>query len=86
LAGGAGERQLAPVLARFDDAWQVAFRVEKLADGRSVLFIPGAPEPWSGSLVIMEEERVQPLQQTMAAVVRNLRALGQGSDKLLSSG
>ena len=84
LAGDDEENQLTPVLARFDDAWQVAFRVEHLADGRVVLFMPGAPDPWSGSLMIMEEERVQPLDRTMAAAVRNVRALGRGSSELLS--
>ena len=85
LAGDDEEEQLAPVLAKFDDAWQVAFRVEHLTDGRVVLFIPGAPDPWSGSLLIMDEERVQPLDRTMAATVRNLRALGRGSGELLSA-
>jgi uncharacterized membrane protein len=86
LAGNKEENHLSPVLARFDDAWQVAFQVEKLDDGRSVLFIPGAPDPWSGSIVIISEERVQLLDRTMAAAVRNLRALGRGSSDLLSTG
>ena len=86
LAGGNDEDNLSPVLARFDDAWQVAFRVEDLSDGRVVLFVPGAPDPWSGSIVIMSEGRVQSLDHTMAAVVRNLRALGRRSSELLSNG
>jgi uncharacterized membrane protein len=86
LTGDDEEEQLAPVLARFDDAWQVAFCAERLADGRVVLFVPGAPDPWSGSLMIMDEERVQPLDRSMAATVRNLRALGRGSSELLSAG
>jgi uncharacterized membrane protein len=60
--------------------------VEHLADERVVLFIPGAPDPWSGSLMIIDEESVRPLDQTMAAMVRNLRALGRGSSELLSVG
>jgi uncharacterized membrane protein len=84
LAGDDEETHLAPVLARFDDAWQIAFQVEHLSDGRIVLFIPGAPDPWSGSLMIMSDDRVQPLDRTMAAAVRNIRALGQGSSELLS--
>jgi uncharacterized membrane protein len=85
LTGDDEETHLAPVLARFDDAWQVAFQVERLSDGRVALFIPGAPDPWSGSLMIMSEERVQPLDRTMAAAVRNLRALGRGSSAFLST-
>ncbi len=85
VIGDAEENQLAPVLARFDDVWQVAFRVERLADSRVVLFIPGAPDPWSGSLLIMSEERIQPLDRTMSAAIRNLKTLGQGSSELLSA-
>ncbi|MEJ2032496.1 MAG: hypothetical protein P8Y63_05565 [Deltaproteobacteria bacterium] len=85
-AGDKEKEQLTPVLAKFDDYWQLAFRVERLADGRLVLFLPGTPDPWSGSLVIVDEERVQPIGQSMAATVRNLRALGRGTDGLLSTG
>ena len=80
---GDDDQQLAPVLARFDDAWQVAFHVEDLSDGRVVLFIPGAPDPWSGSIMIMNEDRVQPIDRTMSAAVRNLRGLGRGSGAFL---
>jgi uncharacterized membrane protein len=86
LAGGDEENQLAPVLVRFDDYWQVAFRVERLADGRVALFIPGAPEPSSGSIVIVDEERVQPLKRTMAEAIHNIRGMGMGSGALLSAG
>lgn len=77
---------LTPVLARFDDTWQIAFRVEDLSDGRIVLYIPGAPDPWSGSLNVMAPDRVEPLGLTMAAAVRLLRTLGRGSSDLLSPG
>jgi uncharacterized membrane protein len=79
------EEHLTPIMVRFDDAWQVAFQVEVLADNRVVLFLPGAPNPWSGSIMIMSEDRVQPIETTMAGAIRNLRSLGRGSRELLST-
>ena len=84
VAGGDGDQQLTPVLARFDDAWQVAFQVEVLPDGRSVLYLPGAPDPWAGSLLVMAADRIEPLDISMGAIARNLRGLGRGSSEFLS--
>jgi uncharacterized membrane protein len=85
MAGKSEETQLAPVVVRFDESWQIAFRVETLADRRVVLFLPGAPDAKSGSIQIVEEERVQPLNQTMSATVRHLKALGRESSKFFSA-
>jgi uncharacterized membrane protein len=39
-----------PVLARFDDSWQIAFEVERIQGGLVAIYLPGAPDPWSGSV------------------------------------
>lgn len=83
VTGGEGDQQLTPVLARFDDGWQIAFQVEVLPDGRSVLYMPGAPDPWSGSLMIMNGDRVEPLDISMSGTARNIRGLGRGSGEFL---
>ena len=38
------------VLARIEDAWQIAFLVERLEGGHVAVFVPGAPNPLSGSV------------------------------------
>ena len=35
--------ELKPVLAQFDDAWYIAFEVERIEGGYVTVFIPGAP-------------------------------------------
>jgi hypothetical protein len=35
------QRVLEPVLVSFDDHQSIAFRVERLDDGRAVLYLPG---------------------------------------------
>lgn len=84
VAGADDATLLSPVLARLDDAAQVAFEVERLSDGRVVVFLPGAPDPWSGSVLVMTPDRIEPLAVPVMAVVQNLRRLGGGSAALLS--
>jgi uncharacterized membrane protein len=75
---------LKPVLARLDDASQIAFEIERLSDGRVVVFMPGAPDAWSGAVMIMTEDRVDPLSISVVTAVQNLRARGRGTGELLA--
>jgi uncharacterized membrane protein len=71
------------VLARFDDNAQVAFKIERSANGMVTLFLPGAPDPWSGSVIHMSEDRVTPLDAEFKAVTKNLKAIGKGMGEIL---
>lgn len=70
---------LKPVLARFDDSWQIAFEVERVKGGIVTLFLPGAPDPWSGSVCYMTEDRVKSLDVSLLSTVNELKGLGKGS-------
>lgn len=83
LHGALGQRVLAPVLVSFDDMQQFGFDIERLADGRVVVFLPGAPDTWSGSVVLMAADRVQPLDIDSTALTKALRGLGLGAAALL---
>ena len=84
VTGVEQETSITPILARFDDASQVAFKVESLPDGRVIVYIPGAPDPWSGSLFVMAADRIEPLACSLQQAVKNIQGLGAGSSKLLS--
>jgi uncharacterized membrane protein len=73
------EKKLKTVLVRFDDLAQIAFEVERLADGRAIVFLPGAPDAWSGTTVVMDADRVTPLDLEMRQVVRMAKNLGSGA-------
>ncbi len=73
-----------PVLAKLDDAVQVAFEVERLDDGRVVVYMPGAPDPWSGAILVMTEDRIESLPIKMVSAVQNLRMLGRGTRQILA--
>jgi len=67
-------------LVRFDDNTQIGFEVERLDGGNVVIYLPGAPNPWSGSVVYFEADRVTPLGITAAEAFGSLRKLGRGSN------
>jgi uncharacterized membrane protein len=70
---------MCPVLGRFDDSWQLAFEIERMAGGKVVVFLPGAPDPWSGSVCVMTEDRITPLDLTLKSAADILKRLGKGS-------
>jgi uncharacterized membrane protein len=75
-------RNFVPVMASFDDNAQLAFEVERSEDGAVVVYLPGCPDPWSGSVVTMTEDRVTPVQMTVSEAVRAIRTLGSGTSAL----
>ena len=68
-----------PVLVKFDDYAQIAFETQREASGRTAVYLPGAPNPWSGTIVYVSSERVTRLPITLTEALRNIRSLGKGS-------
>lgn len=84
LDNSAATSSMRPVLIHFDDAAQLAFEVDQAADGRKVIYIPSAPDPRSGEVVIMDRDRVEPVPITFAAAFGAQRALGRGIGSYLN--
>jgi uncharacterized membrane protein len=76
---------LKTVLVSFDDHQVLAVEVERLADGRVVVFLPSAPDPWSGSVVFVSPERVAGVPVEIGALHRSLKSIGCGSAALLNN-
>jgi uncharacterized membrane protein len=74
-----------PVLVHFDDCAQLAFEVDQLADGRRVVYIPSAPDPRAGTVLVMDKNRVEHLPMTFVAAISSFRALGRGVGPALSA-
>jgi uncharacterized membrane protein len=74
-----------PVMVRFDDYSQLAFEVEQLPDGRKIIYVPSAPNPRAGSVLVLDADRVQPVPLSFLAAVRSLRALGRGIGSSLTT-
>ena len=73
------------VLARIDDAWQVAFLIERIQGGQLAIFVPGVPNPQSGSLVYLAEEQVRQVDVPPTSVLKCLKRFGLGSNALVGN-
>ena len=72
-----------PVLAHFDDCSQIGFEIERVAGGKVAVFLPGAPDPWSGSISYFSEDRVEKLDASLLSTLKVLKGFGKGSDSRL---
>ena len=77
------EDSLKVVIAEVDDGWKFGFLSEELDDGKSAVFLPDAPNPWSGSLVYLAPEQITRTDIPITSVMKYLRTLGQGSNEIL---
>ena len=67
------------------NSWQIAFEVERIPGGIITIYVPGAPDPWSGSVCYMTEDRIQTIDPAMSPVLKTLKDLGKGSNEQLSA-
>lgn len=74
-----------PVLVSFDDNAQIAFEVERTGKGTVVVFLPGAPNPWSGSVAYLSEDRIKKLNLSVSDAINNIKQLGRGSAEYSNS-
>lgn len=72
-----------PVVLVPIDGWMFAFNVDTLKTGEYVVFVPGAPSPWEGNVIIFEPEMVKATNYSQGAVIDIMRQLGINTSKTL---
>jgi uncharacterized membrane protein len=75
--------ELLPILVCFDDRWQIAFEVERGPSNSVVVFLPGAPDPWAGSICIINGDRIKTFKSTPIETLNILKELGKGTSAQL---
>ena len=70
-----------PVLVPARGGVRPAFEVERMPTGQVAVLLPGAPNPWSGCVVYLDPEQVQPLDMKATDLMHVLEGLGIGSGK-----
>jgi len=85
FTGFESENSLITVLARIEDAWQLAFLIEEIEGEQYAVYIPGAPNPMSGSVYFLEKNRVKKTTIPMKDAMKCLRGLGSGSNVLMKN-
>ncbi len=66
------------VVVRLDDQTLIGFLVERLPDGRGVVYLPGAPSAFTGSVAIIDADRITATTLSAADVMGRMRQLGAG--------
>lgn len=74
-----GVNQLDPILVIFDDNAQLGFLIEENENGLSSVFMPGSPNPWSGSVIYVEKKRVKQLNISTNKAIKHLKQAGKNS-------
>ncbi|MAT72497.1 MAG: hypothetical protein CMJ58_23595 [Planctomycetaceae bacterium] len=89
LAGNVGGSDLAPSLApvtiRFDDAIRLGYEADRTDQGLVVVYLPGSPDPWIGSVALVEARRVERLEVDFGETAAICERLGRQSAVQLAS-
>jgi len=76
--------QLKPVSLQLGTAERVGFEVQKLSDGRSMVFIPSVPNMWSGITQILPADQITDLDAPFTSVMELSERYGLGAEELIS--
>ncbi len=74
-----------PVLVTFDDHQMLCFEIERTSDEKIVVYLPRAPNPWSGTVLYVDKDRVKPINASVTEAVKNIQSLGLGTEDLINS-
>ncbi|WP_339865465.1 DUF502 domain-containing protein [uncultured Algoriphagus sp.] len=66
------------------DGWMIAFKVDTLANGDIVVFVPSAPNTWEGNVIVFEKDKVKESKLTQKDATQIMRRLGVGSAELFA--
>ena len=77
------EDEVPVVLVRQDDGASIGFEMERNENGWVGVFLPGSPQPWSGSVMVINADRVLPLNMTYAKALYMFQQMGKGSTAYL---
>jgi uncharacterized membrane protein len=76
---------LKPVALQLGSAERVGFEIQKLPDGRSMIYIPSAPSPWSGVTQVLPAEQVTYLDVPVTKIIEITENYGHGMGDVLDS-
>ena len=74
-----------PVALQLGSAERIALEIEKLPDGRSMIYIPSAPSAWSGITQILPADHITYLDVPVTKVLELTEKFGHGADAILKN-
>jgi uncharacterized membrane protein len=85
VGGDAHGPSLIPVTIHFDDAIRIGYEAGRTERGLVIVYMPGSPDPWMGSVVLVEPGRIQSLDVDFNETAAICERLGRASGQLLAS-
>jgi len=85
FVGQAENDSFAPALVRLDDGFVPAFVVDRHADGRMTVFIPAVPTPATGTLYVVDPDRVHLIDVPLHKALGVISHWGAGSQELMAA-
>jgi uncharacterized membrane protein len=85
IMGIESKEDLKVVLVPTDAGWQFAFLIEQINENNFTVFIPDAPNPWSGSVCFVEKKDIKEIEITQKQALACIRKLGYGTKELLKN-
>lgn len=83
IMGFESNEDLKVILVPTDAGWQFAFLIEQINEDNFSVFIPDAPNPWSGSVCFVEKKDIKEIGISQKEALACIRKLGYGSEILL---
>ena len=74
--------ELPVVFVPMEGGWQLGVQTEALGDGLVSIFVPGAPDPHSGSVFFFSTDTVRPAGIKLVAALNCLRRCGAGASAI----
>jgi uncharacterized membrane protein len=71
------------VLVDIEEVWQIGFLMDEIDDQLSTVYIPGAPNPMSGDVFFVKNERLKKLDLPELSAMKIYKKLGIDSKKIL---
>ena len=85
VMGFESNQDLKVILVPTDAGLQFAFLIEQINENSFTVFIPDAPNPWSGSVVFVEKKDIREIEISQKEALACIRKLGYGSKELLKN-
>ncbi len=85
IMGFESNEDLKVILVPTDAGWQFAFLIEQIDENNFSVFIPDAPNTWSGSVVFVDKKDIKEVNITQKEALACIRKLGFGAKELLKN-
>ena len=85
IMGIESNQDLKVILVPTDAGWQFGFLIEQIDENTFTVFIPDAPNPWSGAVVFVDKKDIKNIEISQKEALACIRKLGYGSKELLKN-